>query len=52
MRNVLIEVIQEVKRGQTHSFRMKIRGIHAEPFGGQDGERKLQLKNKGFEKQL
>ena len=37
-----------MKRGQTYSFRMKIRGIHAEPFGGQDGGRKLQLKNKGF----
>ena len=27
---------------------MKIRGIHAEPFGGQIGGRTLQLKNKGF----
>ena len=44
----LAEVIQEVKRGKTHSFRMKIRGIHAAPFGGQDGGRTLQLKNKGF----
>ncbi|MCY3724440.1 MAG: DNA methyltransferase, partial [Candidatus Poribacteria bacterium] len=35
-------------QGQTHSFRMKIRGIHAEPFGGQIGGRTLQLKNKGF----
>jgi site-specific DNA-methyltransferase (adenine-specific) len=47
-RRELTEVIQEVKRGQIHSFRMKIRGIHAEPFGGQDGGRALQLKNKGF----
>ncbi len=44
----LAEVIQEVKSGKTHSFRMKIRGIHAAPFGGQDGGRTLQLKNKGF----
>lgn len=44
----LTEVIQEVHRGQTHSFRMKIRGIHAEPFGGQVGGRTLQIKNKGF----
>ena len=44
----LAEVIQEVKRGKTQSFRMKIRGIHAEPFGGQMGGRTLQLKNKGF----
>ncbi|MDE0484792.1 MAG: site-specific DNA-methyltransferase [Candidatus Poribacteria bacterium] len=44
----LAEVIQEVKRGKTQSFRMKIRGIHAAPFGGQEGGRTLQLKNKGF----
>ena len=40
--------LTEVKRGKIHSFRMKIRGIHAEPFGGQMGGRTLQLKNKGF----
>ena len=44
----LTEVIQEVKSGKTNSFRMKIRGIHAPPFGGQMGGRTLQLKNKGF----
>ncbi len=44
----LTEVIQEVKRGKTKSFRMKIRGIHAPPFGGQMGGRTLQLKNRGF----
>ncbi len=44
----LAEVIQEVKRGKTKSFRMKIRDIHAPPFGGQMGGRTLQLKNKGF----
>ena len=44
----LAEVIQEVKSGKTQSFRMKIRGIHAAPFGGQMGGRTLQLKNKGF----
>ncbi len=44
----LAEVIQEVKRGKTQSFRMKICGIHAAPFGGQMGGRTLQLKNKGF----
>ena len=47
-RRELTEVIQEVLQGQTHSFRMKIRGIHSEPFGGQIGGRTLQLKNKGF----
>lgn len=44
----LLKVIQEVKQGKTQSFRMKIRGIHAVPFGGQMGGRTLQLKNKGF----
>lgn len=47
-RRELTEVIQEVHQGQTHGFRMKIRGIHAEPFGGQIGGRTLQLKSKGF----
>ena len=47
-RRELTEVIQEVIQGQTHDFRMKIRGIHSEPFGGQIGGRTLQLKNKGF----
>lgn len=47
-RTELEQVIQEVKSGQTHSFRMKIRGIHAAPFGGQEGGRTSQLKNKGF----
>lgn len=47
-RRELTKVIQEVHQGETHSFRMKIRGIHAEPFGGQIGGRTLQIKNKGF----
>ncbi len=47
-RRELTEVIQEIKQGRTYDFRMKIRGIHAEPFGGQIGGRTLQLKNKGF----
>ena len=47
-RQELTETIQEVRRGRISSFRMKIRGIHAEPFGGQEGGRKLQLENKGF----
>jgi site-specific DNA-methyltransferase (adenine-specific) len=44
----LLEVIQEVKNGRIESFRMKIRGIHSEPFGGQEGGRKIQLEKKGF----
>ena len=47
-RTELEQVIQEVKSGKTHSFRMKIRGIHAAPFGGQEGGRTSQLRNKGF----
>ncbi len=47
-RLALAQVIQEVRTGQIHSFRMKIRGLHAEPFGGQDGGRKIQLAKKGF----
>jgi site-specific DNA-methyltransferase (adenine-specific) len=44
----LQEVIEEVKTGKIESFRMKIKGIHSEPFGGQDGGRKYQLLKKGF----
>jgi site-specific DNA-methyltransferase (adenine-specific) len=47
-RKELIEVIQEVKTGKLDSFRMKIRGIHSQPFGGQEGGRKMQLEKKGF----
>jgi len=47
-RLALAEVIQEVRIGQIDSFRMKIRGIHAEPFGGQEGGRKIQLEKNGF----
>lgn len=44
----LINVINEVKHGKLDSFRMKIRGVHAMPFGGQEGGRKIQLEKKGF----
>ncbi len=44
----LTAVIEEVKRGDIQGFRMKIRGIHSEPFGGQDGGRKIQLERNGF----
>ena len=44
----LQNVIQEVKTGKIYSFRMKIRGIHSLPFGGQEGGRKTHLKKKGF----
>lgn len=44
----LTKVIREVKEGKIDSFRMKIRGIHSPPFGGQEGGRKIQLEKKGF----
>lgn len=47
-RSALEEVIEEVQNGEIQGFRMKIRGIHSEPFGGQDGGRKIQLDKNGF----
>jgi len=47
-RIALTQVIQEVKNGELAGFRMKIRGIHSEPFGGQEGGRKIQLEKQGF----
>ncbi len=47
-REALQQVIEEVKNGDIQSFRMKIRGIHSEPFGGQEGGRKIQLDRNGF----
>ena len=47
-RKELNEVIEEVRRGDIHSFRMKIRGTHAEAFGGEEGGRKSQMERKGF----
>ncbi len=44
----LDEVISEVRKGVLCGFRMKIRGIHAEAFGGQSGGRKQQIKKQGF----
>lgn len=44
----LDEVIAEVHAGIIQGFRMKIRGIHAEAFGGQEGGRKGQMDRKGF----
>jgi site-specific DNA-methyltransferase (adenine-specific) len=47
-RFALLEAIQDVKTGKIDSFRMKIRGIHSEPFGGQAGGRQIQLEKNGF----
>jgi site-specific DNA-methyltransferase (adenine-specific) len=44
----LNEVIIEVLQGKIESFRMKIRGLHALPYGGQAGGRLTQIENKGF----
>ncbi len=42
------EAIDDVRREKIIGFRMKIRGIHAPAFGGQDGGRKIQIEKKGF----
>ena len=47
-RTALANVIAEVQRGDITGFRMKIRGLHSEPFGGQEGGRKIQLDKNGF----
>ena len=44
----LDEVISEVRNGEIHSFRMKIRDIHAPAYGGQDGGRKMRIEKYGF----
>ena len=44
----LDEVIEDVRRGDLHSFRMKIRGLHAPAYGGQDGGRKIHIERDGF----
>ncbi|MCY4062029.1 MAG: site-specific DNA-methyltransferase [Chloroflexi bacterium] len=44
----LDEVIYDVRKGKIHSFRMKIRGIHAPAYGGQEGGRKMRIERYGF----
>ncbi len=44
----LDEAIRDVKNGALHSFRMKIRGIHAPAYGGQEGGRKIRMDRDGF----
>ncbi|MCL5992284.1 MAG: site-specific DNA-methyltransferase [Bacteroidetes bacterium] len=44
----LDKVINEVKKGELESFRMKIRNIHSQPFGGQEGGRKMHIEKHGF----
>ncbi|MDR0568944.1 MAG: site-specific DNA-methyltransferase [Spirochaetaceae bacterium] len=47
-RKELQDVILEAKQGKIESFRMKIKGIHALPYGGQGGGRLIQIETKGF----
>ena len=44
----LEKAINSVRRGEIHSFRMKINGIHKLAYGGQSGGRNDQIKNQGF----
>ena len=44
----LDQAIAEVHSGTIHSFRMKIRGIHAPAYGGQAGGRKMHIDRDGF----
>ncbi len=44
----LLEVIKEVKEDKIKSFRMKIKGIHAEAYGGQAGGRQIHIERDGF----
>jgi site-specific DNA-methyltransferase (adenine-specific) len=47
-RKELEEVIADVRQGKLESFRMKIKGLHALPYGGQAGGRLTQIETKGF----
>ena len=44
----LERALEEVRGGKIQSFRMKIRGVHAPAFGGQDGGRNNQMRKNGF----
>ncbi|MDM8551345.1 DNA methyltransferase [Desulfobacterales bacterium HSG2] len=44
----LDKTIRLVHEGKIESFRMKIRGLHSEPYNGQKGGRKIQIENNGF----
>lgn len=44
----LDEAIADVWDERIQSFRMKIRGIHAPAYGGQDGGRKMHIERYGF----
>lgn len=42
------EAVADARAGRTAGFRMKIRGVHAPAFGGQEGGRKAHIENRGF----
>lgn len=44
----LQKAIIDVKNGKIASFRMKIKGIHALPYGGQPGGRMMHIEKDGF----
>jgi site-specific DNA-methyltransferase (adenine-specific) len=44
----LEEAILSVQKGEIESFRMKIRGIHKEAYGGMEGGRNNQIRKNGF----
>lgn len=46
--DALDEAIYDVKSGTIHSFRMKIQGVHAPAYGGQEGGRKIRMERDGF----
>jgi site-specific DNA-methyltransferase (adenine-specific) len=47
-RKALQEAILAVQNGEIDSFRMKIKGIHKEAYGGMEGGRNNQIRNNGF----
>lgn len=47
-REALDDAIERVHDGEITGFRMKIRGVHALPFGGESGGRMTQIENQGF----
>jgi site-specific DNA-methyltransferase (adenine-specific) len=47
-RKALQEAIMSVHKGEIDSFRMKIKGVHKEAYGGMEGGRNNQIRYKGF----
>ena len=44
----IIKAINEVKNREIVGFRVKIKGIHAPAFGGQEGGRQIQMDQQGY----